>query len=116
MKEFRDASGRLSIDLAGYGQEFRMYASRLENRCGGKLVQQLSGLDQSYWDYDVGGTTVVLSWDTFAGISVYTEDGSQDELLKRIAAMITEPDAPPTVGPTASTDYSNTPGGPRSVS
>jgi hypothetical protein len=116
MKEYRDASGRFSIDLGDDGPMFRVYASRLEDRCGGKRVQRLDGLDQSYWDYDVGGTTVVLHSDVFAGISLHVEDGSRDDLLRRVAATITEPDAAPNGGPAMSVDNPNASGGPPSVS
>src|SRR5262245_2855353 len=92
MKESRDASGRLSIDLAADGPMFQVLASRIEGRCGGRRVQRLDGLDQSYWDYDVEGTTLVVHSDTFAGISLYVADGSRDDLLRRVAAQITEPD------------------------
>jgi hypothetical protein len=92
MREYRDASGRLSIDLTADGQMFQIFASRIEGRCGGRRVQQLDGLDQSYWDYDVEGTTVVIHSDTFAGISLHVADGSRDDLLRRVAVQITEPD------------------------
>ena len=91
MREYRDASGRLSIGLGGDASMFRAYASRLEDCCGGKRVQRLDALDRSYWDYNVEGTTIVLHSDVFAGISLHVEDGSRDDLLRRVAAQITEP-------------------------
>ena len=99
MKEYRDTSGRLRIDVADDALMFQVLASRIEARCGGKRVHRLGGLDQSYWDYDVEGTLVVLHSDVFAGVSLHVEDGSQDDLLRRVAARITEPDASPNHGP-----------------
>jgi hypothetical protein len=98
MKEHRDASDRLSIDLGGDQSMFRVYTYRLEDCCGAKQVQQLDGLDQSYWHYDFEGTTIVLHWDAFAGICLHIDDGSRDDLLRRVAATITEPDAAPNAG------------------
>lgn len=88
MREYHDASGRLSITLADDDREFSVFASRLEDRSKAKCVHKLDGLDQRYWDFDVGGTTVVLHSDVFAGVSVHVEDGTNDDLLRRIAAII----------------------------
>lgn len=90
MKEYHDASGRLSITLADNDREFSVFASRLENRSKAKCIHKLDGLDQRYWDFDVGGTTVVLHSDVFAGVSVHVEDGTNDDLLRRIAASISD--------------------------
>jgi hypothetical protein len=96
---------------------FEVYASRLEGRCGGRRVQRLDGLDQSYWDYDIEGTTLVLHTDVFAGISLHIEDGSRDDLLRRVAARITEPDASPlNGGPAAPLAGSGATGGQPSAS
>jgi hypothetical protein len=75
------------------GPMFRLYASRLEQLCKAKRIEQLDGLDQRYWDYDVDGSRVVLHSDPMAGISLHVEDGSRDDLLRGIVARITEPDA-----------------------
>jgi hypothetical protein len=93
MKEYRDALGRLNLRLGEDGSMFPAYAFRLEVRCGGKRVQQLNGPAQRYWDYEVKGTIVVLHADAFAGILLYVEDGTHEELLRRIAAQLVEPDA-----------------------
>jgi hypothetical protein len=48
MKEYRDASGRLTLEIADDGPAFLDYATRLERVCGGRLLRALDGLDQSY--------------------------------------------------------------------
>ena len=53
VKEYRDASGRLSIAISVDGSKFELYASRLEGICGAKCIQQLAGLDQKYSDSSV---------------------------------------------------------------
>jgi hypothetical protein len=116
MREHHDASGRLSIELGDDGPMFGVYASRLEEICKGKRVERLDGLDQSYWDYNVEGTTIVLHSDVFAGISLHVEDGSRDDLLRRVAAQITEPATSPNGGPAAALGDSGATEGPPSVS
>jgi hypothetical protein len=116
MREHHDASGRLSIDLGDARPMFQVYASRLEEMCNGKRIQRLDGLDQRYWDYDVEGTTIVLHSDAFAGISLHVEDGSRDDLLRRVAAQIAEPCAAPNGGPATPLGNSEATEGPPSVS
>jgi hypothetical protein len=91
MREYHDASGRLSIDLGDDGPMFQVYATRLEEICKGKCIQRLDVLDQRYWDYGIEGATVVLHSDTSAGISIHVEDGSRDDLLRRVAVNLAEP-------------------------
>jgi hypothetical protein len=80
----------LTITIGDDDRELSVYGSRLEERSKAKCLRKLDGLDQSYWDYDVDGTTVVLHRDVLAGVSLHVEDGSKDELLRRIAATITD--------------------------
>jgi hypothetical protein len=79
-------------------------------------VQRLDGLDQSYWHYEVDDATVVLHWDTFAGISLHVEDDSGDDLLKCVADRISKPGASPNGGPAEQLGNSGADGGPPSVS
>jgi hypothetical protein len=95
---------------------FGVYASRLEEICEGKRIERLDGLDQSYWDYNIEGTTIVLHSDVFAGISLHVEDGSRDDLLRRVAAQITEPATSPNGGPAPALGDSGATEGPPSVS
>jgi hypothetical protein len=85
MREYRDASGRLSIDLDTDDRRFMLYASRLEGKIKAQLIQKLDGPDQRYWDYDIDRVTVVLHCDVFAGVSVHVRDGSHDALLRDLA-------------------------------
>ena len=90
MKEFRDASGRLSIHLDDDDRRFLLYASRIEDKIKARLIRKQEGLDQRYCDFDVGGVTVVLHADVFAGVSIHVEDGSHDELLRDMADMVSK--------------------------
>lgn len=88
MKEHRDASGRLSIDLDPNSHNFKKFASRLESEVNAKEINRLDGLDERYWDYDVEGTTIVLHSNVSVGVSIHVEDGSRDELLRSVAERI----------------------------
>lgn len=90
MKEYRGASNRLSIDLSDLDSDilFRKFADRLTTEFDAKITDKLDGLDQRYWDFDVGGTILVLHSDAMAGISIHVEDGSDDNLLRKIAETL----------------------------
>jgi hypothetical protein len=85
MREYLDASGRLSIELDNDDRQFNLYASRFKTKIKARLIQRLDGPDQRYWDFDVDGVKVVLHCDVFAGVSLHLEDGSDDELLRSLA-------------------------------
>jgi len=85
MEEYRDSPGRLSIELSGDDGQFVMFAERLE-KFGGRVKVQLDGLDARDWDFDLNCVSVVLHSDPMAGVSLHLEDGSNDDLLCRIAA------------------------------
>ena len=78
MEEYRDSSGRLSIELSGDDGEFRTFAGRLE-KFGGRVRVQLDGMDERDWDFDLNGVTVVLHSDPIAGVSLHLEDGGNDD-------------------------------------
>ncbi|MFC1524172.1 DUF3630 family protein [Thermodesulfobacteriota bacterium] len=87
MKESRDASNRLSIELAESDSNilFKKFAKRLVSEFNAEIVEKLDGLDQRYWDFGVSGTIVVLHSDNYMGISVHVENGTNDNLLRQIA-------------------------------
>lgn len=92
MKEYRDASNRLSIDLANidYDTLFQKFANLLQTEFKGKLIEKIEGLDGRYWDFDINGTIVVLHSNAMAGISIYAEDGSNETLIREIGKKLLE--------------------------
>jgi len=90
MREYLDASGRLSIELDNDDRQFNLYASRLKNKIKARLIQRLDGPDQRYWDFDVDGVKVVLHSDVFAGVSLHVEDESDDGLLRSLADKLSK--------------------------
>jgi hypothetical protein len=90
MKEYRDASGRLTIDLTDNDQQFNMFVSRLEKNCKARLTQKLDGLEQRYWDFEIDDVTFVLHSDPMMGVSIHVEDGSNEDLLRFVATKCFE--------------------------
>ena len=90
MREYRDASGRLSFDLSPRDSWylFRKYSNLIKKEYKGKLTNKLKDVDQNWWDFDINGTIVVLHSDAMAGISIHVEDGSNDKLLRNIAETL----------------------------
>ena len=90
MKEHKDASDRPLIELSDLDSDllFRKLADRLKNVFNAKIIEKVEGVDQRYWDFDVDGTIVVLHSDPMAGISIHIEDGSNENLLRKIASML----------------------------
>jgi hypothetical protein len=90
MKEYRDASNRLSIDLSNSDTDslFKKFADQIITEFNAKVTEKLDGLDQRYWDFDVDGSTLVLFADPMVGISIHIEDGTNDNLLRKIAKTL----------------------------
>jgi hypothetical protein len=84
MREYRDSSNRLSIHLSDGCEDFAVFSQRLESRWGPPR-EKVDGLEQQYWDFGVEGSTVVLHSDASSGVSIHVNDGSCDELLRRVA-------------------------------
>jgi hypothetical protein len=90
MKEYRDTSNRLSIDLSNVDHDklFQKYAKILETEFNGKIIEKLDGLDQRYWDFDIEGNVVVIHSDSMVGISIHVEDESNENLLRVIGKRL----------------------------
>ena len=90
MKEYKDASNRLAIDLSDLDSDilFRKFADRLTTEFDAKISEKLDGPDQRYWDFDVDGTFLVLHSDAMAGISIHVADGTNESLLRNIASKL----------------------------
>jgi hypothetical protein len=91
MKHNRDASNRLYFVLSHEEADFGVFAKRMIS-LHGKPIQRLDDPlgDQRYWDFGVGGTTVVLHSDVMAGVSIHVEDGTHEELLREIVQELTK--------------------------
>lgn len=88
IKENRDSANRLNIELCGKCDQINCFAVRLEAKYKTQPIKTLNGLDQQYRDYRIKGKAVVLHSENSMGISIYIEDGSNEELLRSIAQTI----------------------------
>lgn len=90
MKEYRDYSGRLIIELTKIYKysEFLNYSENLLKLLSAELKKKLEGLDQNYYEYQVGDKVLVLHSDTFMGISIHFEEGSDDNELRSIGQRL----------------------------
>jgi len=90
MREYRDSSNRLSIELSATtsSEEFDRFASCLQSECNACLVKKVTGLDQIYWDFDLPGVPLVLHMDAFTGICIFVNDGSNDDILRDIGRKL----------------------------
>ncbi|MBM3300043.1 MAG: hypothetical protein FJY85_08815 [Deltaproteobacteria bacterium] len=91
MREYRDASNRLTFDLSGQEEDFGRFAKGMISLHGDPIHRLDDPLgDQRYWDFNVEGTTVVLHSDVMAGVSIHVEDGSHEALLRDIVKTLTK--------------------------
>ena len=95
MREYRDASNRLTFDLSGQEKDFGRFANRMLS-LHGKPIHKLDDPlgDQRYWDFDVEGTTVVLHSDVMAGVCIHVEDGSHESLLRHVVQELSKEEEP----------------------
>jgi hypothetical protein len=90
MKEYRDYSDRLCIELspkASY-RKLESFAETLQLHLGANIIEKLDGLDQVYWDFQIDEHIYVLHMDTFAGISLSIKNIVNDDLLRQIASKL----------------------------
>jgi hypothetical protein len=63
---------------------FRLVADALVRKFHGRIVSRLNGLDQIYWDIEIGDKVLILFLEHYLGISLYSDDAEADELLARV--------------------------------
>jgi len=90
MREYKDSSGRLSIDLSDSASWFlfRWYAWQIKKKFNAKIIGKLNDVDQRWWDFKVKDKIVVLHSESIIGISIHIEDGTNDGLLREIVATL----------------------------
>jgi hypothetical protein len=91
MREYQDASNRLTFELSAQEDDFGRFA-KLMISLYGKPTQRLDDplCDQRYCDFDVEGMTVVLHSDVMAGVSIQVQDGSHESALRDIVMELTK--------------------------
>ncbi|HAI13872.1 MAG TPA: hypothetical protein DCM28_19370 [Phycisphaerales bacterium] len=90
MREYRNASGGLTFDLADSCDEFFMFVDHMIQLYG-KPVQELYDAvgDDRYWDFKVEDMIVVLHGNCMLGVSIFVLGGTHEDLLRDIANKLT---------------------------
>jgi GGDEF domain-containing protein len=90
MKEYKDHSGKLCIELwpKASHEKLLSFAKLLQTRLEAKIVEKLDGLDQVYWGFQIDDHIFTLHMDTFAGISLFPKNEIDDDLLRKVASKL----------------------------
>lgn len=99
MREYRNASGWLTFDLADSCDEFFRFVDQLIQLYG-KPVQELYDAigDDRYWDFKIEDTIVVLHGNDMLGVSIFVLGGTHEDFLRDIANKLTADAGDNTVG------------------
>ncbi|MEO6521580.1 MAG: DUF3630 family protein [Mucilaginibacter sp.] len=62
-------------------EEFYLYAEKLKSHLGIVYTKQIDDFDSLYWQFVFEDSIIVLSYDTFLGISIYPQDGNKSTLI-----------------------------------
>lgn len=54
----------------------------------GKLVETLDGLDERYWDIEIGGNIVTLHLQHYLGISLFAENKEANDLIRKVGEYL----------------------------
>lgn len=88
---FRDASNRLThdreIDSVSYVEVCRKVADHFRLKPSSELV---IGLDEMFWDFTDGTSTVQLAWDNWMCFMVTAKEAVAEPLVRDIAAYLCE--------------------------
>jgi hypothetical protein len=78
---YEAANGITKARLSDNPDHLCPVAELIEGGFGGRWIQKLNGLDQSYWDYSLNGIMLTLHREHYLGISLFPARGETD--LKR---------------------------------
>ena len=83
--------GRTEAHLSGDsdGRLFERIAGLIADRFNGRWVEKLDGLDQRYWDVEIGGLKLTLHSEHCLGISLFpAKEGANDPAAHRLVREI----------------------------
>jgi hypothetical protein len=89
---FRDASNRLTHDRAdirspSYPEMCRRVADHFNLKPSSELV---IGLDQMFWDFTNGTSTVEFAWDNWLCFTITAKEPDAEPLVRQIATFLSE--------------------------
>ena len=85
MKLERPPTGRGELRLSGDADRFRAIADDVQKKLKGEWRERVDGMDESYWDLEVGGQTITVHRQHYLGVSVICDDEpAKIALLERL--------------------------------
>jgi len=63
-------------------------ADAIISRFKGKLVERIDGLDERYWDIEIGRRIVTLHLQHYLGIILFSHDKEANDLIKEVGKYI----------------------------
>jgi hypothetical protein len=74
-------------DEADWSQ-FERLAGAICARFDARIVERLDGLDERYWNLEMGDQTVTLHLQHYLGISLYASSAEGESLVRRIGQFL----------------------------
>src|ERR1043166_9521294 len=88
MKIVRRPTGNFELRISDDSGQFRLLAEKVRKTLGGRWIEKLDGLDQSYWDLDVQGGIVTVHREHYLGVFVFCDDQpAQIRVLERLQSL-----------------------------
>ena len=81
MKIEHTPDGQIELRLSEDPDHFKQLAELVKIKLGGRWIEQLDDLDQSYWNMDVQGQKLTLHREHYLGVSVFCDDAPSLQLL-----------------------------------
>jgi hypothetical protein len=63
-------------------------ADAILSKFKGKLVEQLDGLDERYWDIEIGKKIITLHLQHYLGIMLFPEDKAGNDLIREVGTYL----------------------------
>jgi hypothetical protein len=73
-------NGTIELRLSDNPDRFQSLGESVKEKLGARWADQIDGLDQSYWDLDVGGIKLTLQLEHYLGVSVFCEDSAPHKI------------------------------------
>jgi hypothetical protein len=74
MKIEHTRTGKIELRLSEDPDRFKHLAEVVRKKLGGRWLEQIDDLDQSYWDLDVQGKKITVHREHYLGVSVFCDD------------------------------------------
>jgi len=82
--EYTD-NGLIELRLSDDPVQFKRLAEEVRKELGGRWIERIDDIDQSYWDLDVAGQKITVHREHYLGVSVFCSDESaKRSLLERL--------------------------------